>query len=121
MGTVLGALGSAASTGADAYKLGKLDAALSCDAGDCRHAAVRAAGDLGLRVSADSIETKPNVIYTMTLTDDLNHTVEIRVQHRTRSMCLCRVDVGLFGSEPVARLVMEHVRKHLPKSAATNP
>jgi hypothetical protein len=120
IGTVLGALGSAASTGADVYKLGKLDAALMCSAHDCHEAVLKSAVDLGLRVKSDSLSNKSDPVYEMTLIDDLKSPVGIRIEQRASAITLCRVDVGLFGSEPTARLVMERIRDHLKKSPPTS-
>jgi Protein of unknown function (DUF3568) len=121
IGTALGALGSAASTGVDVYKLGKLDTALMCNAGECHTAVEKSAVDLHLRVRRETLDYRTSPVYEMTLTDDLNSPVGIRIEQRTPTLCLCRVDVGIFGSEPTARLVMERIRAHLHQTAATNP
>jgi hypothetical protein len=113
LGTVLGAVGTAASTGIDAYNLGKLDTALMTNAEQCHRAVLLAAGDLGLHILIDQRNPKPVTVFEMTLKDDLKSQVGIHIEYRTPSMCLCRVDVGIFGSEPTAKLMMERIRFHL--------
>lgn len=121
VGTVLGAVGSAASTGADVYKLGKLESALFCNARDCHVAVLATAVDLGLLVKSDSLSTKEGIVYEMALLDDLKSQVGIRIEQRSSKITLCRVDVGFFGSEPTAKLVIERIRVHLHQLPATNP
>jgi len=121
IGTVLGALGSAASTGSDVYKLGKLEAALMTDAPACHSAVLSSANDLGLKVQIDQhslqhTDKEKVDVWEMTLRDKLDAPVGIRIEGRTDKMCRCRVDVGIFGSEPTAHLFMERIRAnlHLP-------
>jgi hypothetical protein len=118
IGTVLGSLGSAASTGSDVYKLGKLDSALMCDAADCHHAALLAAHDLGLAPKFDRTSPGADPVWNMAFLDDQKSQVGICIEQRTRCLCRCRVDVGLFGSEPTARLMMDKIRSHLPAGAS---
>jgi hypothetical protein len=113
IGTVLGALGSAASTGSDVYKLGKLDAVLMTSAPICHAAVLNSANDLGLKVEIDQQIDKKNDVWEMTVRDQLKSPVGIHIESRTDKMCRCRVDVGFFGSEPTARLFMERIRAHL--------
>jgi hypothetical protein len=121
VGTVLGALGSAASTGADVYKLGKLDATLMVTADQCHAAVVNSAADLGLRIIIDKQTDTKNKVWEMTLHDDLKTPVGIHIERRTDRMCRCRVDVGIFGSEPTAHLFMERIRANLRLPPPTNP
>jgi len=120
LGTVLGAVGSAASTGIDAYNLGKLDTALMTSADECHRSVLLAANDLGLHVQIDQRKSKPVTVFEMTLKDDLKSQVGIHIEYRTPTMCLCRVDVGIFGSEPTAKLMMERIRFHLHLPATTS-
>jgi hypothetical protein len=117
IGTVLGALGTAASTGSDVYKLGKLDAVLNRPAADCHRAVLASAGDLGLSVIVDDQTDLQFEVWEMTLHDERNSPVGIHIERRTGKMCRCRVDVGFFGSEPTARLMMERIRANLGISA----
>jgi hypothetical protein len=121
IGTVLGAVGTAASTGADAYKLGKLDSALFCDARACHNAVLSSAVDLGLWVRSDGLDNRSGIIYEMALLDDQKSQVGIRIEQRSAMLTLCRVDVGIFGSEPTAKLVLERIRFHLHQLPTTNP
>jgi hypothetical protein len=121
LGTVFGALGSAASTGADVYKLGKLDSALMTNADEVHHAVFLAAVDLSLVVKNDQRTEKKMIVYEMAMLDTQKAQVGVHIEQRTPSMCLCRVDVGFFGSEPTAKLMMERIRAHLHLMPATMP
>jgi Protein of unknown function (DUF3568) len=121
LGTAFSALGSAASTGVDVYKLGKLDSALMTTADECHRAVLLATIDLGLAVHNDQRTDKMFVVYEMALLDTQKSQVGIHIEQRTQSMCLCRVDVGFFGSEPTAKLMMERIRVHLHLMPATAP
>ncbi len=77
--------------------------------------------DLGLLVKSDSLSTKEGIVYEMALLDDLKSQVGIRIEQRSSKITLCRVDVGFFGSEPTAKLVIERIRVHLHQLPATNP
>jgi hypothetical protein len=119
LGTVLGAVGAAASTGADVYHAGKLEAALLCSGEECHRAVLLAEADLGLHFKIDHRTDTPTQVWEMTIVDDLKSPVGVRIQSRTKTLCLCRVDVGLFGSEATARLLMERIRVHLPVHPST--
>jgi hypothetical protein len=112
LGTVVGFLGSAASTGADVYKLGKLDAALMATPVEIHQAVRDSACDLGLELVSDP-SGDPNV-WQAKLLDDQKRDITVRVESRASHLCICRVDVGFFGSEPVAKVIMERIRAHLP-------
>jgi hypothetical protein len=113
LGTVLGAVGTAASTGSDVYHLGKLEAAVFSNATDCHAAALLASIDLDLRLKIDQRTDKPQQVWEMTLVDKFDTPVGIHIEYRTAKFCLCRVDVGIFGSEPTAHLFMDRIRAHL--------
>jgi hypothetical protein len=112
LGTVLGFAGTAASTGAEVYNLGKLDFSVMATNDDCRRAVVAAAADLQLHVTRDEKASKDT--WEFDLEDDVKGRIGVRIQRRAARLCQCRVDVGWFGSEPTAKLVMERIRRHLP-------
>jgi hypothetical protein len=109
--------GTAVSAAPEVYSAGKLDAALRVDDGDCRRAVRRAAADLQLRIVRDQKRSGGRQRWDFELQDDRKSEIEITVEKRSAMLCWCRVDVGLFGSEPTARLVMQVIESHLPPSA----
>ena len=117
LGTVLGALGSAASTGSDVYKLGKLDAVLDASASDCHLAAVQTAKELGLMITIDEHSDPPEDVFEMTMHDDQKSPVGVHIERRTAVVCRVRIDVGFFGSEPTTKLFMQHLRANLHLAA----
>jgi hypothetical protein len=120
LGTVLGIAGTAVATGPEVYGLGKLDRAMMARDGDCRRAVRLAAGDLQLRIVFDGKKRGCGQEWEFELRDEQKSEIEITVERRSPMLCLCRVDVGWFGSEPTARLVMEVIESHL-QHAATRP
>jgi hypothetical protein len=120
LGTVLGVASTAASTAPEVYELGKLDVALRADDGKCRRAVRLAAADLQLHIVSDGPGSGCEHGWKFELRDDRKGKIEITVERRTAMLCLCRVDVGIFGSEPTAHLVMQMIKSHLP-AAATGP
>jgi Protein of unknown function (DUF3568) len=119
LGTVFGIAGTAVSTGPEVYALGKLDRAVMASDGDCRRAIRAAAGDLRLRIAVDG-KRACGQKWEFELRDERKSEIEITVERRTAMLCRVRVDVGVFGSEAIARLVMEVIESHLPH-AATRP
>ncbi|HEX4055815.1 MAG TPA: DUF3568 family protein [Tepidisphaeraceae bacterium] len=117
IGTIFGMAGTAVSAAPEVYSAGKLDAALRVDDGDCRRAVRRAAADLQLRIVRDQKRSGGRQRWDFELQDDRKSEIEITVEKRSAMLCWCRVDVGLFGSEPTARLVMQVIESHLPPSA----
>jgi hypothetical protein len=109
-GTVAGIAASAVSTGADAYRMGKLDSADQVRYDDWIAAARAAADDLDLKVQRWSDDGKG--VWRGTLADDRASTVSITVERRTDTLCRTRIDVGVFGSEPTARLILTRMRVH---------
>jgi len=49
--------------------------------------------------------------------DDRDSKVRIDIDRRSRTLCRLKIDVGLMGSEPTARLVLARMRMNLPKPA----
>ena len=115
-GTIAGIAASSISTGAEVYRLGKLDA-VEMDTFEDATAAVRlAASDLELKIVEDE-KKKGKDEWSFELSDDVKNTLSVRVQQRTDRLAAIRVDVGIFGSEPTAHLVLARIRTHLPSLA----
>lgn len=114
IGTILGAVGSAASTGSEVYSLGKLDASVMGSYASSQLAVTAAADDLQLHLCSDDSPKKYPDIKRYLFEDDLGAKFKIQIERRTSMMCRCRVDVGFFGSEPTARLILDRIRWHLP-------
>jgi hypothetical protein len=111
LGSVLGVAGSAASTGGAVFSRGKLDSAEMASA-DRWSAAVRAAAaELCLSVAEPRVG-EPGGPRLFTLTDDHGSAVDVRIETRTATLLRNRIDVGLFGSEPTARLLLSRIRHH---------
>jgi uncharacterized protein DUF3568 len=120
LGAVFGIAGTAVSTGTEVYSAGKLDSAFRADAGDCRRAVRRAAADLQLHIVQDCQRSGARQRWDFVFQDDRKSEIIITVERRSPMLCWCRVNVGLFGSEPTAKLVMQVIVSHLPP-AATEP
>ena len=109
-----GAAAPVVSTGLDLFKLGKLDASVMANFNDCCNAANAGASDLGLRAVRQYKGGKTVQVWETTYEDETNYKSTIRVVRRTARLSQCRIDVGLFGSETTARLLMDRIRQHLP-------
>jgi hypothetical protein len=110
-GAMVGLAASAVSTGADVYRLGKLDAADEARFDDWITAVRAAADDLHLKVMKESRNNEKGE-WRCTLADDRKAKIKVFVQRRTKTLCRTRIDVGWFGSEPTARLILARVRVH---------
>jgi hypothetical protein len=118
LGTIFGIAGTAVSAGPEVYHMGKLDTAVMADDGACRRAVRMAAMDLRLRVVSDHGGTKCSPGWKFELEDEGKSKIEATVERRSPMLCLFRVDVGLFGSEPTARLILQVIQSHLPGAAS---
>ena len=108
-GTMVGFAASAVSTGADVYRLGKLDSADEARFDEWIVAVRAAAADLHLKVEKESRNNEKGE-WRCTLLDERRAKIKVIVQRRTATLCRTRIDVGWFGSEPTARLLLAHVR-----------
>ena len=117
VGAVVNIAGTAASAGPAVWKAGKLDSAFMADSVAVEMAVRSAAAELCLRTLHDSNKTKRGDIWDFQFVDDQKSNIEVVLERRTPMLCRCRVDVGFFGSEPTARLVMSRIELHLPKPA----
>ena len=116
-GAALEAASSAVSTGTDVYRLGKLDTAVLASYDDSRAAVRQAAANFRLKIVRDEQEGKHTNIWNFRLADDYKETVDVRIEQRSGMLCLLRVDVGWFGSQPTAQLIIDKIRSHLPSTA----
>lgn len=114
IGTLLGGAGSAAVAGTEVYNLGKLDFSVMGTFDQCKAATLAAAGDLELRVVRSEAVGRRTNETSIELEDDLKKKITVSLDSRTGQLCQCRVDVGIFGSEPTAKLIMQRLRHHLP-------
>lgn len=121
LGSVLGALGSAASTGSSVYKLGKLDTAVMASYDDTRSAVRAAASDLRLKACVDGPQDHLKTFWFIALCDRKHTETDVIIERRAQELCRLRVDVGIFGDEPTARLVMHRIHVHLPGGLAEHP
>jgi hypothetical protein len=118
VGTVSGIAGTAISAAPEVYSAGKLDTALRARADDCQQAVRQAAEDLGLRIVRDRPLRGERQRWEIELQDERASDIDVTVERRASMLCLCQVDVGLFGSEPTAKLVMQTIGSHLRTMAA---
>ncbi len=114
LGAVFDIAGAAVSTGPAVYAAGKLDTAFMADSSQVEDAVRRAAADLHLKIVHDCSQSKRGDVWLFQLEDDWKSRIEVNLERRTPTLCRCRVNVGLFGSEPTARLVMGRIELHLP-------
>jgi hypothetical protein len=106
---MVGLAASAVSMGADVYRLGKLDSADAVRFEQRVDAVRSAAGELGLLVVKESLDARKGE-WRCTLADDRKSNAKVFVQRRTETLCRTRINVGIFGSEPTARLILARVR-----------
>ena len=103
VGTALGVVGSAASSGSSVYHLGKLDDVFLADYEQTRQAVVMAADDLQFRFLKDQQSDPKKNIWVFQLADDMGSKTTITVQRRSNHLCRCRVDVDSSApSRPAA-------------------
>ena len=105
---VLGAAASAASAGSAVYSRGKLHASWMAPFDLVVAAGESSFSELGMLITDSSGNAREGqwTIKAITGTDD---EVEIRVQRETRDMTEFVIDVGWFGQEPTARLVLKRM------------
>jgi len=111
-GSVAGIAATAVSTGADVYHLGKLDSAEMIRLPELIDAVHQTAIDMELTIISEKQEA-PGKQY-MVLRDDRGTEIGITLDRRAERLCFCRINVGLFGSEPIARLLLFRIRQHEP-------
>jgi len=118
VGTLFGLAGTAASTGADVYYLGKLDFAVMAGQDQTREAVRRAADDLSLHLLSDQLTDPCQYEWTLKFDDDHRSAIGVTVGQRSDTLSVVRVDVGAFGNQTVAKLFAYRIRQHLPRTAS---
>jgi hypothetical protein len=113
------AIATALETGADVYRLGKLDSA--DEVRYERWVAACRSGIAGLHYHVEKEADKGKGRWMCIMRDDRRSRVDITVDRRTEAFCLTRIDVGVFGSEPTARLILATIRRRAGISAASQP
>jgi hypothetical protein len=109
-GTVAGLAATTVDTGSALYKMGKLDTA-DLATFDEVISATRTAGDeMGLAMRG--FTTMPPDFYRLVYADDQGAQMTVTIRRRTAKLTYTRIDVGLFGSEPTARLFLARIRGH---------
>ena len=111
-GTAVGLAASAISTGADVYRLGKLDAADEVRYDHWLAACRASVGKGGLSYHVEKEADDGDGHWTCVMRDDREKRVILSVERRTATVCQTRVDIGLLGSEPSARLILATIRRN---------
>lgn len=119
VGDILGAAGSVVGTGKEVFSLGKLNSAQMASLPQTVDAARQAAQDLRLTCKSEAREDDQTT--HLEFADDKCCTVTVTVEPRTVNLVRIQIDVGIFGSEPTARLFLARVRAHLPGGASPIP
>jgi hypothetical protein len=104
---VIGAASQAAGTGSAVFSAGKLKAVGMVDVESARRAVLIAARETSLTVEEET-SSRPGR-YRIVLRDDLNTHVWVYLDQRTATLTRLQVNVGLFGSEPTARLLLTRI------------
>jgi hypothetical protein len=115
-------IGSTAFTaGTEVFNSGKLESVEFATFDQARAAVRSTLNDLRLNLD-QSTATKTKARYDFS--DDIHDEVRIDLVQRSPAICGVRIDVGYFGSEAYARLLLKSVRGRLPLfagRAATQP
>lgn len=123
LGTVASAAAPAVSAGQELYSMGKLDTAEMQRANDVALAARKAALDLGLRRRPNPNErgVRDLSLQELEFVDQKGNSFKVTIDRRAERLVLLRIDVGLFGSQPAARLFLTRIRAHLPDTVLRGP
>lgn len=123
LGTIAGAAGPAVSAGQELYSMGKLDTAEMQRADDVALAARKAALELGLarRPNPNERGVRDLSLQELDFVDQKGNTFKVTIERRAERLVLLRIDVGLFGSQPAARLFLTRIRAHLPDMILRGP
>ena len=113
IGTLVGIATSAVSAGPEVYRLGKLELCLMATYPETCAAARDAVNDLRLQMISDAPESGAENGWELRVRDDTKAEVAITIERRTPALCWCRIDVGMFGSESTARILMERIEFHI--------
>jgi hypothetical protein len=108
VGAFAGLAATGVSTGADVYRMGKLDAVDMVGFDDQIAAVEKASRDLSLTIEKQ--ERYEPGRWRCTIADDRQSRFRIYLDRRTEKICRTRIDVGIFGSESTARLFLARMR-----------
>ena len=103
---VIGAAATGAQTAVGVFQRGKLDAADARPLPEVVQATDRALRELELRVVRREHDEQGLEVEAR---DEQNAWVVVKLQRRTGVLTRIRIDVGWFGSEPTARLVLSRI------------
>ena len=110
LSTAFGIAGTAVSTGSSVYSSGKLDSAENASLDELRAAVFLAADDLRLEtVYEKDIDATRHIRFI----DARQLRIDVTIDPRTDKLCRLRINVGINGNEPTARLILARVRAHL--------
>ena len=105
---VLGAAASAASTGSAVYRRGKLDASWMARFERVVAAAELAANDLGLELLS-SVGDSAAGTWTLTARNAADEKFIVRIERKAPRLIEFQIDIGWFGHEPTARLMLKRM------------
>ena len=117
LSTAFGIAGTAVSTGSSVYSSGKLDSAEMASLDDLRAAVFQAADDLRLETI---YEKDVDATRQIRFVDTRQFRIDVTIDPRTDNFARLRINVGINGSEPTARLMLARVRLHLPPDPLTD-
>ena len=103
--------GSTLDTGTDVYSMGKLKTAEMAAIPDVVEATYQASRDLKLTMMTD--KQRGDGVVRMALVDDRHKVVDLWLDPRTPNLTRIEIDVGWFGSQPTATLILNRLRVHL--------
>ena len=96
--------------------MGKLDTAEMATFDQAVLATQQAANDLGLHFKPYPASPGKNAsLMALPFVDEKGSAVKVLIERRAERLVLIRIDVGLFGSEVVAHLILTRLRAHLPQ------
>ncbi len=110
IGTAAGIAATAVSTGADVYNLGKLDTAELVPLEGLHQAVHKVADEMGLKHVEE--QSRDGSIH-FSFGDDREGMVRVTLESRTPTLSRIRINVGVFGNEPTARLFLQRIRANL--------
>jgi hypothetical protein len=113
--------GTAVDTGNTVFSMGKLSSTELATREQCRQAVRKTAEEMQLRVTTDKLRDDREVRFA--LVDDRQSVIDIFLDPRTPAYTEVTIDVGLFGSQTTATLLLNHIRKHVVdiRAATTQP
>lgn len=105
---MLGAATSAASSGSAVYKRGKLNASWMASFDQVVAAGEGAFDDLGMTVTKSKGDEAKGDWAIIAVNEDKNK-VKLKIDRKTATLTEFQLDVGMFGKEPTARLILKRM------------